>query len=274
MNEVDYKKIKGKTVLLFSGGMDCYCINQLEKPDVLLYIDNNSAYSKYEKTFLKQKQAEGFYENLVFVDNFIDMSTIERDDKIIPARNAYFILKAAEYGDTIILGATSGDRSTDKDITFAKQMEDILNHIYEASHWVGEEGRKITVDFRYKSFTKKQILEKFVMERTKTSGATYEEAKQIVSTELSTMTVSCYDFKKVDGETKPCGTCKPCTRKWLALLGSTGVDTGAYFATNPREYFNTDTIQSWIAKESGNNNRGPESKEIIDTLEKIRDGLI
>ena len=76
---------------------------------------------------------------------------------------------------------------------------------------------------------------------------------------------SCYDFK--DG--KPCGTCKPCTRKWLAILGATGVDTGQYFDTHPRSYFTHETIEQWIDRESGPNNRGRESEEIIATLKTL-----
>ena len=76
---------------------------------------------------------------------------------------------------------------------------------------------------------------------------------------------SCYDFK--DG--KPCGTCKPCTRKWLAILGATGVDTGQYFDTHPRSYFTPETIEQWIDRESGPNNRGRESEEIITTLKSL-----
>lgn len=274
---IDYSKIKGKRVLLFSGGMDCYTINELEKPDILLYIDNHSKYSQVEKAFLKRMQKErNLYPNLVFVDDFINMSDIERDDYIIPARNAYFILKAAEYGDEIILGATSGDRSTDKDKIFAKQMTDLLNHIYEASHWVGKEARHITVNFKYKDYTKQDLLKALIERRKKELGISLSDAKALVAEKLVKETISCYDFQDDENrENKiPCGICKPCTRKWLAILGATGWDMGKFFATNPRDYFTPEVIEQWIAKESGPNNRGRESQEIIEILEKLRDGKI
>src|SRR5574344_1570326 len=126
MKNIDYDKIRGKKVLLYSGGMDCYIINRLENPDVLLFIDNKSNYSSMEKELLlKRKETDESLKNLVIVEDFINMSLIERDDYIIPSRNAYFILKAAEYDDEIILGATAGDRSTDKDIRFANMMTDL-----------------------------------------------------------------------------------------------------------------------------------------------------
>ena len=274
MKNIDYSKIKGKKVLLFSGGMDCYTINQLEKPDVLLFIDNHSQYSSVERAYLEYMQARGWYENLIFVDDFINMSKIERDDYIIPARNAYFILKAAEYGDEIILGATSGDRSTDKDKLFAKQMTDLLNHIYEKSHWVGEQGRNILVNFKYKDYTKQNLINALIEKRQAELGLTLEEAKKYVAKELVENSISCYDFVEKDGKETPCGTCKPCTRKWLAILGATGVDTGYAFSTNPRDYFTPEVIEQWIKREGGPNNRGPESKEIIKILEDLRDGKL
>ena len=257
MKNIDYDKIRGKKVLLYSGGMDCYIINRLENPDVLLFIDNKSNYSSMEKELLlKRKETDESLKNLVIVEDFINMSLIERDDYIIPSRNAYFILKAAEYGDEIILGATAGDRSTDKDIRFADMMTDLLNHIYEDSHWC-KGGRHIKVNFKYKECTKKDLIEMF-MKKYNLSG---EETARILMENSS----SCYDFK--DG--KPCGTCKPCTRKWLAILGATGVDTGQYFDTHPRSYFTSETIEQWIDRESGPNNRGRESEEIIATLKSL-----
>ena len=32
------EKRRHKSVLLFSGGMDCLCLNQIYKPDILLHI--------------------------------------------------------------------------------------------------------------------------------------------------------------------------------------------------------------------------------------------
>lgn len=268
----NYESIKGKKVLLFSAGMDSYMINQIEKPDVLLFINNRSVYADIEEKFLKDMQKRGFYPNLVFLDDFINMKDLERTDYIIPSRNAYFILRAAEFGDEIILGATIGDRSTDKDLQFAKQMTDLLNHIYAPSHWVGDAGREINVNFKYKNFSKSMIINKLVEMRMEELGVSREQATQKVVEELCTNTISCYDFQE-EG-TKACGVCKPCTRKWLAILGLTGIDTGSLFHTNPRKYFTDEVIDQWIEKESGKNNRGIESQEIIDTLTKLKNRQI
>ena len=47
------EQVRGKSVLLFSGGQDSLIINHLMKPDVLLNISMNSNYDKTErKTFV------------------------------------------------------------------------------------------------------------------------------------------------------------------------------------------------------------------------------
>lgn len=275
MSNIDYTAIRGKKVLLYSGGMDCYIINQLEKPDVLLYINNHSNYSDIEMQKLldlRDNKKAPWLRNLVIVDGFINMKDIERDDFIIPARNAYFILKAAEYGDEIIMGATSGDRSTDKDLLFAKQMEDLLNHIYTPSHWC-KDGRTIRVDFKYKSFTKQDLITALMTERVRQHPRVdFDEIKEMVIAELFGNSWSCYN---PDHDHESCGICKPCLRKWLAILGATNIDTSKQFVNSPREYFTPERIDEWITRESDcENNRGRESAEIIYTLKALRSGEI
>lgn len=270
MSNIDYKTIKGKKVLLYSGGMDCYIINQLERPDVLLYINNHSNYSDMEVQHLMKLKELGvkWLDNLVIVNDFINMSDMERDDYIIPARNAYFILKAAEYGDEIIMGVTSGDRPTDKCLPFAKMMTDLLNHLYEPSRWLGE-GRHLNVNFKYKKFSKQDLITALVTERKRqTPGLNDYMAKDLVVDELFEYSSSCYEPQ---GDL-PCGICKSCLRKWLAILGATGIDTSCQFAKSPREYFTLERIDEWIQRESGPGNRGQESRETIAVLEKLKDG--
>ena len=147
LNKESLNKRTGKKVLLFSSGMDSYIINQLEKPDVLLFIDNKSNYSELEMKYLKSLN----YPNLVFVEDFINHSSIELENMIIPARNLYFVTIAANFGEEIILGATAGDRSTDKDYKFAELSSQLLSHIYSLSHW-SRKG-EVRVNLKYKTWT-------------------------------------------------------------------------------------------------------------------------
>ena len=93
------EKVKGKSVLLFSGGQDSLIINYIMKPDILLNISMNSNYDKTErKTF----DSIGIDESkLVNLDDVIDLGIFERDDAIIPNRNAHLTLLASHFGETI-----------------------------------------------------------------------------------------------------------------------------------------------------------------------------
>ena len=110
-----------KKVLLYSGGMDSWLIDKLWKPDIRLYVDMNTRYSKEE---MKRLPDDTIIERL-------DLSKWEREDKIIPLRNMYLIGIATNYGDEICLGATAGDRVLDKSPVFAELYEDLLGYLYQ-----------------------------------------------------------------------------------------------------------------------------------------------
>ena len=109
-----------KKVLLYSGGVDSYMINQIWKPDVKLYVDMNTRYSKQEIARLPKD---------VIVTK-LDLSEFERSDAVIPARNLYLLTIATNYGDEICLGATADDRQADKTIEFAEKASDILSFLH------------------------------------------------------------------------------------------------------------------------------------------------
>lgn len=245
-----------KKVLLMSSGMDSYIIRELEEPDVLLFIDNKSEYSQIEKEYLLKMNLP----NLVILDDFINMSSIELSNYIIPARNLYFLMIATYFGDEIILGATAGDRSTDKDYRFAGMTEKLLQHIYSESHWCKK--RKININFKYKEHTKSDLINLYI-EKNLTKGISKEESVE----RLALQSFSCYSPK----EGHQCNCCKPDTRKFLSILSTTGIDISKYYKYSPREYFTPQVIDEWIQKES-QGGRGKESLEIVDTLLKMRAG--
>ena len=69
------------------------------------------------------------------IDDRLDLSDVEFESAIVPLRNLFFVMIASYYGDRIVLGATAGDRSTDKDLNFAKKTSDLLSYIYQKSWW-------------------------------------------------------------------------------------------------------------------------------------------
>lgn len=251
-------KRTGKKVLLFSSGMDSYIINALEKPDVLLFIDNKSNYSEVEKSYLKL----GNHTNLIFIEDFINHSAIELDNMIIPARNLYFATIAANFGEEIILGATIGDRSTDKDLKFADLTSQLLSHIYTPSHWC-EKG-SIHVNLKYKSWTKQDLVRAFVG-LNNSKGISITDSVKLLLTE----SFSCY-HPTPDGQ--QCNRCKPDLRKYLAILGATNIDTDNYYdvGNKPSEYFTQERIREWIADLESDLSRGAESIQTVKVLKLLK----
>jgi len=231
------EQVRGKSVLLYSGGMDSLIINYLMKPDVLLNISMNSAYDARER----ESFPDGEY---VFLDNVIDLGRYERDDAIIPNRNAHLVLLASHYGETIWLGSVSGDRSFDKDELFYSHMETLLNHMWQSQHWTEE--RRFTISSPFKDITKTRLVQEYLY-----SGGKSESLLK---------SYSCYE-----GEELHCGHCKACFRKWVALENN-GLITGVeYWQKVPWE---APWLEEVLLQIFNGGYRGLEDTDIIDALEK------
>jgi len=223
----------GLKVLLFSGGMDSWLINQLWNPDILLYININNQYSKEE---IKRLPDNVIIENL-------DLSKWEREDKIIPLRNLYFLAMATNYGNEICLGATNGDRVLDKTYEFKKKYEKLLNYLFQKQHWTEKRTIKINLDF--KKYTKTQLLKKYINKNGDIKKAFHES-------------FSCYN--PIKG--KECWQCKPCFRKYVAFKNNG-------FVFNKKT---EDKVKKFINKfiipqiENKTYNRKKEEKEILQAI--------
>lgn len=236
-----------KTVQLFSAGMDSYIINRLESPDVLLFIDNKSKYIKVEKEFILNQG----YRNLKIAEDTINHSHMERASANIPMRNLYFILLAANYGDRIILGSTLGDRAIDTQVEFMQKATEILNL------GLSEDHRNILVEAPYKNLTKSDYFRKLI----ELNNGDYTRSIE----EIYDNSISCYE--PVDG--KPCGLCKPCLRKYLAILNVTGTDTSKYYFNSPYDFFaQRENSRKFISTELSRF-RYRESEENINLLLKM-----
>lgn len=236
-----------KTVQLVSAGMDSYIINKLEKPDVSLFIDNGSKYIETEKRFVKKAG----YSNLIILENTLNMLELERQSAHIPMRNLYFILLAANYGDRIIMGSTLGDRAIDTQVEFMDKATEILNYGLLEDH------RTISVEAPYKMFTKSEYFKKFI----EFNNGDYDKSIK----EIFENSISCYN----PTEELSCGVCKPCLRKYLSILYTTGVDTSEYFTHSPYEYFSKrENTVNFIETELSRY-RDRESQENINLLIKM-----
>lgn len=236
------EQVRGKSVLLFSGGMDSLMINALLKPDILLNVCMNSTYDDRERETFPNLISE--FEELIYLDRELDLARYERDDAIVPNRNAHLVLLASHYGETIWLGSVSGDRSFDKDEIFYHHMETLLNHMWQAQHWTEE--RRFTVSSPFKDRTKTDLVEEYLMKAGQP--------------QFLLDSYSCYE-----GDQKHCGHCKACFRKWVALENN-GIITGVeYWQKVPWEASWLDEVLLQIFN---GGYRGLEDKDIVNALEK------
>lgn len=187
--DINYEEIKGKKVLLYSGGLDSWLIDKLWKPDVKLYIDMNTEYSLAEKFILPKD----------VIKEELDLGKWERKDAIVPLRNLYLIMYATNYGDIICTGSLAGDRSLDKSFEFYDKTEDMINYLYGPQWWIPE-GRHIEIERQFKYLTKTELLQKYLDQ-----GGDIEKAWK--------ESFSCYHPKGLD----VCHVCKPCQRKFITF---------------------------------------------------------
>lgn len=205
---------RGKSVLLFSGGMDCLMASHILQPDVLLYCAHGQKYEKQERRCLEVLQANGDLPkgSTLVIDTTLSLGAFERDDAIIPSRNLLFLTVAAYYGEQLTIGALDGDGITDKSSAFFQRVEDMMNFLYTPHHWC--EGRTFTVTAPFKHLTKTELTALF-LSKGGNAGSLLRS-------------FSCYS---PEGE-QPCGWCKSCFRKWVALENNC-ISSNGLFARNP-----------------------------------------
>ena len=214
------QKPTGKMVLLFSGGMDSVIFDHLLQPDILLYLPTGSKYEDIETKKMLDLTSKGYVDGskLVVLPDVLNLSKFERDDAIVPNRNAFLLLFASLYGETLILGSVQGDRSYDKDEIFYDKMEALLNHMWQEQHWTEEKSFKVMSP--YKNTTKTQLIKDYLADGGKP--------------EILLESYSCYE-----GKEELCGWCKPCFRKWVSLHNN-GI-------TIPENYYKNNTWDApWL----------------------------
>lgn len=176
-------------MLLYSGGMDSVALDLLWPEHVNVYVDMGTNYSDAEKCRLPA--------GTEVVS--LPLTRWERPDKIIPLRNLMLVCVAAQYGDTVAMAATRGDRVLDKSTEFATKTTDLLTYLWQKQHWT--EGVAKSVVLPLKELTKAEIV-------AKVASGCGEEGVGTVARSFS-----CYS-PLGDAE---CGACKPCYRKWVAF---------------------------------------------------------
>lgn len=198
--QAQYNAAPSDTVILYSGGLDSLIAAYLMPNARLVYIDTGAQYAWKELANLTNAPRD------VWIDKRLDLADMERSDGIVPARNAMLAIIGSYYADNIVLVSTSGDRSTDKDETWAAMMSDVLTHMYALPHFDPQRGVRVLLP--YKDLSKGQLVTQYLA-----AGHDPQHLRNAVS---------CYSH-----EAGHCGICKACIRKWIALE-SNGIDTAGW----------------------------------------------
>jgi len=224
-------------VLLYSAGLDSYCLSKLYKMDILLFIISGTIDNQKERKLIEKAQ------NAMQI--YLPLNQWELENKIIPYRNAFFVLAAAQYGNEIYIGATKGDTTKDKDYVFKSQMENILNYFAIDKHKVKIQDYPYTVHMPFKNMTKTEIVASYL-------------AKGFSREALLSESRSCYTGDKLE-----CGECRSCMRKYVALILN-NIDSTSNFKANPAS-----NLQSFY-EECIDKDRGDESKEVAKCIHLIQ----
>lgn len=184
-----------KKVLLFSGGLDSYILSKIDKFDTLLFLNTGCKSIEGEQTKIKKINNVKILD-LSFLANF------ELENKIIPFRNYFFVLAAAQYGQDIYLASTRGDTTKDKDKQFALLFEKALS--YYSKNSPAEKLNYLPCDIKIClpliNLTKTEIVRKYI-----DSGFDIRD--------LQKNSISCYSPKNG----MECGECRSCLRKFIAF---------------------------------------------------------
>ena len=231
-----------KKILLYSGGVDSWLINQIWKPDIKLYVDLGTTYGKEEIKLFKK------YGEDVKIISF-DLSEWELPNKIIPLRNLYLIMFACNYtydeDVEICLGATVGDRNYDKNLPFLKKVEYLLNYMYSPED-TAIFNKKIKINTDFKSKSKTDLLKLYLGNGGDINTAyneTYGEFKEEMTN----------------------WECKKFYRKYVCFKLN-GYEFDEKVDKKMYEYFKDNELEETL---SLNNERGHEKQELLKVYEQL-----
>lgn len=181
-----------KSVVLYSGGLDAFGIDQLFEPDERVFVDVGTEEAEKERSLLMVNGDRHHSVNMEW------LSAFEGDDKIIPFRNTFFVLAGACYGDDVLLGATAGDGVDTADTTeeWAQSVQAVLRQYHD-----GPEETAPSVELPLSEYTKADIVSRLV------------KAKGLSLRTIHERTKSCHYGSRTAG----CGECVGCVRRFVAF---------------------------------------------------------
>jgi len=202
------------SVLLFSGGMDSFCLLKKQPYDKILFFMTGTKDNICELRQVYQMQRDKIIDPKKLVVVNLPLLTWELPNKIIPHRNTIMCLVASNYGSDIYIGATKGDTTKDKDYVFKSQVESIMNYFGQDSQKVPSVGYPYRILMPLKNMTKTEILNEYIANGNSIPN-------------LLKYSRSCY--LNDDSE---CGTCRSCLRKAVAFKNN-DIDYSGIFRVDP-----------------------------------------
>lgn len=226
-------------ILVFSGGMDSFIMKYIYNfaNNECLFIRMGTKENKEEERLIDK-----YFPGVIKID--FPLSFFELDNKIIPFRNYFFALLAAQYSSKIYFAFTIGDTTKDKDYVFKAQMEGILNYFAQAQDKVKIKDIPYIIEIPFKNKTKTELIELYIK-------------NGFLINDLFNKTSSCYSGNS-------CGICRSCLRKYIALKLN-GINCENNFINNPINQLDI------FYKECITKNRGIETEEVkkcIDLLQQ------
>lgn len=193
-----------KKVLLFSGGFDSILQEAFIEPDVLVYVDMQSPYSKVEIDNLK-RLSKHYKDKLVITPPYPFAKDYSDEQHYVPFRNLFLLTIAFQYGDTVFMGFNASDNAPDKDVDFVIKTTDLFKHMAKGDDYLPKTWDDLNplVQTPFKHLTKTEMVALFIEQ--------FPQKIQFVR-EIR----SCYHHKSVLG----CGKCSPCVAKGVALINN------------------------------------------------------
>lgn len=226
-------------IILFSSGMDSYILKKVYdfSDEECLFVNLGTKENKIEEKLIDE----------AFPDTnkvALPLINYELPNKIIPFRNHYLALLAANYGNHIYFAFTAGDTTKDKDYVFKSQIENILNYFSQDTEKIWKQG-PFVVHMPFKDMTKTEIVKAYL-------------EKGFDPYLLLRNSSSCYE-----GHERACGKCRSCLRKFVALTLN-DISSYNYWEYQPEGFLN-EFLQESIKK-----NRHHEITDIQLCIQKLQ----
>lgn len=232
-----YRMSNERRVLLYSQGLDSFIMSKLIPHDEKLFIITGTKDNEVERDRISQSDFDVSILDLSFLAQF------ELANKIIPFRNMFFALAAAQYGSVILMASTKGDTTRDKDDVFGHLMSAMMSYFGMGSVDKVRYSGPCRIELPFRQYTKRELVQMYL-----DTGFPRED--------LVRQSSSCYF--PIDGQ--ECGRCRSCLRKFTAL---------ALNGISPSFEVPTTSLLEEHLNESIRKGREQEAEEIKEVLCRI-----